>query len=611
MAIRPGAVFTALHPLLLWGAAAVAVPILIHLLLRQRPRPRPWAAMRWLLAAAQAAQRRYRLTNLLLLLLRCLIVLLLALAIARPTIAGFGGGERLVLIIDRTASMGARGNDPGPLAIAKAALSKAALGYHTVVVVAVADKVEALASSSPSEAQAAIARLEVSELPGGLDRAATGANADALTALVGSGADTVLVSDFQQDDGELLAALLRPRVRSFARWRVGSPCSNALITGVERLDDLRPGQPGELEVRVLGAPRAVALSTDEGPFLPVAGAPSGGMMRVTTPPLNAGDHRLRVRLEDDGLAYDNILELPVTVRPAVRALVVGENPDFLSAALKSDESSLAFASVRPAQFPAEPLPPRGLVALRGSISDSVRLRDWVLSGGVLWSSLALLDLDPSLRELVKEVVPRPGNRTGGPYLVEDQDLNEAMHLDGKASVPDIALPPVAEVLLRAGEAPLVAALPAGRGWLIIELAPLASATDNSLVGRGTTPLWVHRMARRYTARLGAPRYWQAGLAAPQAVQLKRGGMAVAVKAGAALLLAPGAWSSDDGPVVVLPSISEGQLEKAPAVGTVLTLEAALPSHPGLDWGLPLAVAALLIALTEGAVAAWAGRAYGR
>src|SRR5580700_10088642 len=119
--------------------------------------------MRWLLAAAQAAQRRYRLTNLLLLLLRCLIVLLLALAIARPTVAGIGGGERLVLIIDRTASMGARGNDPGPLAIAKASLSKAELGYRTVVVVAVSDKVEALASSSPSEALAAIARLEASE----------------------------------------------------------------------------------------------------------------------------------------------------------------------------------------------------------------------------------------------------------------------------------------------------------------------------------------------------------------------------------------------------------------------------------------------------------------
>ena len=67
--------FAAIHPLLLWGTAAVMVPVLIHLLLRQRPRPRPWAAMRWLQAAMQRAQRRYKLTNLLLLLLRCLIIL--------------------------------------------------------------------------------------------------------------------------------------------------------------------------------------------------------------------------------------------------------------------------------------------------------------------------------------------------------------------------------------------------------------------------------------------------------------------------------------------------------------------------------------------------------
>jgi hypothetical protein len=251
------------------------------------------------------------------------------------------------------------------------------------------------------------------------------------------------------------------------------------------------------------------------------------------------------------------------------------------------------------------------VALRGTITDSVRLRDWVLSGGVLWSGLELLKLDPSLRELVKDVVATGGSRVGGDYSVQDQDLNEAMHLDGKATVPAVSLPANAEVLLRAGEAPLVAALPAGRGWLIIELAPLAGAADNSLVGRGTTPLWIDRMARRFTARLGAPRYWQAGLAAPQDIQLKRGGAAVSVHAGDALLLAPGAWSSEDGPVVVLPSISEGQLEKAQASGTVLTLEAALPSRPGIDWGLPLAVAALIIALSEGLVAAWAGRAYGR
>ena len=602
---------TALHPLLLWGASAIAVPILIHLLLRQRPRPRPWAAMRWLLAAAQAAQRRYRLTNLLLLLLRCLIILLLALAIARPSIAGFGGGDRLVLIVDRSASMGARGNDPGPLAIAKAALARADLRYHTVVIAAVADKVEAIASGTRAESMSLVGKLDASELPGGLDRAASGANAESISSLVGTGADVVLVSDFQQDDGDQLSALLRPRVRSLTRWRVGSPCSNALITGVERLDDLHPGQPGELVVRLIGAPRSVAIAADDGPFLPASGTPSGGLVRIATPPMTAGEHRLRVRLEDDGLSYDNLLELPVVVRPAVPVLVVADGPDFLGAALQADDTVLETKPVHPAQFPAEPLPQHGLVALRATIADSVRLRDWVFKGGVLWGNLALIDQDPSLRTLVTGIVATGSSRAGGEYGVSDQDLNEAMHLASRASVPGFTLPAEAEVLLRAGAAPLVVALPAGRGWMIIELANLAAAGDNTLVGRGTTPVWIDRTARRFTARLGAPRYWQAGLATPQTASLKRGGAVVAVTAGEPLLLPPGAWQSETGAIVVLPNISEGQLEKAPPTSSVASLEAALPSRPGIDWGLPLAIAALLVALGEGMLAAWAGRAYGR
>ena len=602
---------TALHPLLLWGASAIAVPILIHLLLRQRPRPRPWAAMRWLLAAAQAAQRRYRLTNLLLLLLRCLIILLLALAIARPSIAGFGGGDRLVLIVDRSASMGARGNDPGPLAIAKAALARADLRYHTVVIAAVAAKVEAIASGTLAESMSLVGKLDASELPGGLDRAASGANAESISSLVGTGADVVLVSDFQQDDGDQLSALLRPRVRSLTRWRVGSPCSNALITGVERLDDLHPGQPGELVVRLIGAPRSVAIAADDGPFLPASGTPSGGLVRIATPPMTAGEHRLRVRLEDDGLSYDNLLELPVVVRPAVPVLVVADGPDFLGAALQADDTVLETKPVHPAQFPAEPLPQHGLVALRATIADSVRLRDWVFKGGVLWGNLALIDQDPSLRTLVTGIVATGSSRAGGEYGVSDQDLNEAMHLASRASVPGFTLPAEAEVLLRAGAAPLVVALPAGRGWMIIELANLAAAGDNTLVGRGTTPVWIDRTARRFTARLGAPRYWQAGLATPQTASLKRGGAVVAVTAGEPLLLPPGAWQSETGAIVVLPNISEGQLEKAPPTSSVASLEAALPSRPGIDWGLPLAIAALLVALGEGMLAAWAGRAYGR
>lgn len=604
--------FTALHPLLLWGATAVAVPILIHLLLRQRPRPRPWAAMRWLLAAAQAAQRRYKLTNLLLLLLRCLIILLVALAIARPALPGIGGGDRLVLIVDRSASMGARGDDPGPLAAAKADLARGDLAYRSVVVLGIADDVQQFGAGSPADLRAALGRLDVSEFPGGLDRAGEGELASQLTTLVGTGADVVLVSDFQQDDGSALAALLKPHVRSLTRLAVGDQAPNAVVEGLAGMGDLRPDQPGELMLRVGGSITGAAVSADDGAFLPLAGAQAtGGLLRVATPPLAAGDHRLRVRLDDRGLTYDNLLELPVLVRAGVPVLAIGERTDYLTAALSADTTAFQPRRIAAPQLAAEPLPAKGLVALRDRVADGKLLADWVNGGGVLWATLDLLTDDQALRPLVATVKPGEGNRAGGPYRSGEKDLDEVLAIGRRETAPIITLPENAQVLLSAGDAPLVVQIPVGAGALIVELADLQPPGDESLRARGTLPLWVHRVARRATALLSAPAFWQAGQPTPADATLRRGASSVTVKAGAPLLLAPGAWTrADNTAVVVLPSRHEGQLQQEAPRSSAKNLAEALPERPGSDWGLPLAIAALLIAITEGLIAAWAGRTYG-
>jgi len=605
-------VFTALHPLLLWGAAAVAVPILIHLLLRQRPRPRPWAAMRWLLAAAQAAQRRYRLTNLLLLLLRCLVVLLVALAIARPALPGLGGGDRLVLIIDRTASMGARGDDPGPLAAAKAELARAELSYRSVVVLGVADDVQQFGAGSPADLRAALGRLDVTELPGGLDRAAEGDLASQLTTFAGTAADIVLVSDFQQDDGSGITALLKPHARSLTRLAVGDQGTNAVVEGLAGMGDLRPDQPGELLLRVAGPAKGAAITADDGAFLPLANAQvTGGLLRVATPPLSAGEHRLRIRLDDGGLTYDNLLELPVLVRAAVTTLAVGERTDYLTASLTADAVAFDLKRIAAPQLATEPLPPKGLVALRDRVADGKRLADWVSGGGVLWATLDLLADDQSLRPLVASLKLGDGQRAGGTYQSGEKDLDEVLALGRRDSVPEVALPEDARVLLRAGDAPLVVQLPFGAGAVIVELTDLQPTGDESLRARGTLPLWVSRMARRATAALSAPAFWQAGQPAPADATLRRGASSVTVKAGAPLLLAPGAWvRADNTAVVVLPSRHEGQLQQDPPRSAAKNLAEALPERPGSDWGLPLAIAALLVAISEGLFAAWAGRKYG-
>jgi hypothetical protein len=79
-----------LTPLLLGGAALVAVPIVLHLLMRRKPVKHDFPALRFLQARIQANRRRLRLQHLLLLLVRMAAIALVALALARPVLRGAG-----------------------------------------------------------------------------------------------------------------------------------------------------------------------------------------------------------------------------------------------------------------------------------------------------------------------------------------------------------------------------------------------------------------------------------------------------------------------------------------------------------------------------------------
>ena len=101
-----------LNPLLLFGLAAVSVPIIIHLLNRRKFQKVVWAAMRFIQASVERNQRWMRVEDLILLVLRCALLALLALALARPAFknagAQFLGQSKVtaVLILDNSASMG-------------------------------------------------------------------------------------------------------------------------------------------------------------------------------------------------------------------------------------------------------------------------------------------------------------------------------------------------------------------------------------------------------------------------------------------------------------------------------------------------------------------------
>lgn len=101
-----------LNAFLLGFAALGSVPIIIHLLNKRRFRPVQWAAMEFLLQAMKQNSRRLQLRDIILMLIRTAAVVFLALALARPTIAGkvslLGGraNTAAVILLDNSFSMG-------------------------------------------------------------------------------------------------------------------------------------------------------------------------------------------------------------------------------------------------------------------------------------------------------------------------------------------------------------------------------------------------------------------------------------------------------------------------------------------------------------------------
>ncbi|HET9465698.1 MAG TPA: BatA and WFA domain-containing protein [Gemmatimonadales bacterium] len=100
-----------LHPWILVGLVAAAIPILLHLLARREPPTVVFPAVRYLVTTTREHQRRLKLQNWLLLLLRTLLIATLVLAAAGPTVplSGVPGHapSALVLIVDNSPSSGA------------------------------------------------------------------------------------------------------------------------------------------------------------------------------------------------------------------------------------------------------------------------------------------------------------------------------------------------------------------------------------------------------------------------------------------------------------------------------------------------------------------------
>jgi hypothetical protein len=170
-------------PMLVGGAALVAVPLVLHLIMRRKPVPHEFPALRFLRERAVTNRRRLRLNHVLLLLLRMAALALLALALARPVLRGAGwladgeGPVAAALVFDTTARMTLREANQTRLErageLARVLLAKLPEGSK----VAVLDTAGAASgfSATPAAASARIERLAAGPpamtLPGAIGEA--------------------------------------------------------------------------------------------------------------------------------------------------------------------------------------------------------------------------------------------------------------------------------------------------------------------------------------------------------------------------------------------------------------------------------------------------------
>ena len=353
-----------LAPALLAALAAIAIPIVVHLVQRDRRRVVAFPSLMFLRRIPNQTVKRRAIRHWPLLLLRVAAFALMALAFARPFLPGAdaaaasGAGREVVVLVDRSASMGLGGVWTRARNAAKQAVD--GLGSGDRGTVAFFDTGVEVAVRSATERAA---------LASAIDRAVPGSGATrygpairAAAGLLESSAlprrEIVLVSDFQQSGWDRSQDFQLPPGIRLVPVPVGEPApANASLSSLAfARQDVSGGEQVTASARIVN--RAGAPLVDREVSLDVDGhredtrrvsADPNGVATVTFTPFMLSDKpaRVTVRLAPDALPIDDALHavivaggrIPVLIIEAsnpgpdaslylARALAVGRDPGF-------------------------------------------------------------------------------------------------------------------------------------------------------------------------------------------------------------------------------------------------------------------------------------------
>jgi hypothetical protein len=405
-----------LVPAILAGLATLAVPVLLHLRRRERERPMRFPSLMFLQRVTITTARRRRITDLPLLLVRALILALAVLAFARPVMRPkpdakpAGGTRRVVVLLDRSMSMGHLAVWPAARDSARTIINALASGDRVAVVSFDEEAtVEQPLTLDHAAALAAIARVR----PGSRGTrfgAAIRAARELLTKEADvTGGEVLVVTDLQRSGSSGLAGLtLPPAVQLRAVNASPRHHGNTAITGVtvQRLggsDTARNRLAVSTQVATKGLPaprRAHVTMTVNGRVsggrdvqLPADGTASVAFDPVALP---VGGVRLVMTIDPDSLPADDVFNALVPAQ-VTRRVLLAVPPDlgpsetlYLERALETGEDpALRIERRNPATLDATTLRDAVAVVLYDvpppAGSSGTALAAWVHDGGGLVS----------------------------------------------------------------------------------------------------------------------------------------------------------------------------------------------------------------------------------
>ena len=609
---------TFLTPWLLYGFAALAVPVVIHLWQRRRVIHVPFSTLRFLKIVAARTSRSAKLENLLLLLLRCLIFALIVAAAARPVASTqstrlFGGDvpRTIALVIDQSLSMAYRSGGETRLDRARrqaqAVIDDLKVGDQ-LVVVAATDRARMLVSEPTVDHAVARQAVEgVQQTEARTDFAAALREARKALEKAQRGVKQIfLFTDnqasgwsFEQsavfdeawkqtspklvvvypDDLEAVNATVSkvtfesPFAASGAMTRGTATVENHSAAPLQDLIELRSGSEKLAAIAVEVAPGSSA----EVPFEFAAPAVVGRWI------LGAA------HLSGDNLPLDDAhyFTLPVYQTPRVLIVESGSGPErarpafFLRKALAAGSQAAPIQTVSPSDLDDLVVEPFSAVFLAGipGLSDraSVRLARYIESGGTVvffpseqtdFAALARLEWMPAKAGAIREL---PTGRLTvfalepqHPLFTNSWDANTPFPALPQRKMIEWTLNPDARSLLMLGELPFLVVGERGTGRvLIVNASPDRSWGDFPLTSaflplvQQIGRLSVSRTGKEVRHRVGDPVPAPASLPREQPLSLKTpGGDVQPLQAGALLL-----ERAEQAGLYEVSSASEGQVHQ--------------------------------------------------